>query len=93
MRTLHALAEEIRRRKRDLADIVTRETGRPYTRNLLYVDMIADLFRQCAELARVHGGRIAPSNESGQLSLVVRVPYGVVTALVPWNCPLLMLAF
>lgn len=90
---MHAIADEVRRRKADLADIVTRETGRPYTRNLLYVDMFADLFRQYAELARVHGGRIAPSNEPGQLSLVVRVPYGVVATLVPWNYPLLLLAF
>ena len=90
---LHSVAAEIRLRKDDLADMVTRETGRPYLRNLLYVDMIADLFRQYAELARVHGGRIAPSNESGQLSLVVRAPYGVIATLVPWNYPLLLLAF
>ncbi len=90
---MHAVAAEIRSRKDDLADIVTLETGRPYARNLLYVDMIADLFRQYAELARLHGGRIAPSNEAGQLSLVVRVPYGVIATLVPWNYPLLLLAF
>jgi betaine-aldehyde dehydrogenase len=90
---MHAVAEEIRKRKADLADIVTKETGRPHARNLLYVDMIADLFRQYAELARVHGGRIAPSNEAGQLSLVVRSPYGVIATLVPWNYPLLLLAF
>ena len=90
---MHAVAAEILNRKKDLAETVTLETGRPYTRNLLYVDMFADLFRQYAELARVHGGRIAPSNESGQLSLVVRVPYGVIAALIPWNYPLLLLAF
>jgi betaine-aldehyde dehydrogenase len=90
---LHRVAAEIRNRRDDLAEIVTLETGRPYSRNLLYVDMIADLFRQYAELARVHGGRIAPSNEAGQLSLVVRAPYGVIATLVPWNYPLLLLAF
>ncbi|MFZ0492244.1 MAG: aldehyde dehydrogenase family protein, partial [Acidimicrobiia bacterium] len=90
---MHAIAAEIRRRTDDIADIVTRETGRPYSRNLLYVDMIANLFRQYGELARVHGGRIAPSNDPGQLSLVLRVPYGVVATLVPWNYPLLLLAF
>ena len=90
---MHAIAAEIRRRTDDIADIVTRETGRPYSRNLLYVDMIANLFRQYGELARVHGGRVAPSNDPGQLSLVLRVPYGVVATLVPWNYPLLLLAF
>jgi acyl-CoA reductase-like NAD-dependent aldehyde dehydrogenase len=90
---MHAIATEIRLRSGDIADIVTRETGRPYRRNLLYVDMIANLFRQYGELARVHGGRVAPSNDPGQLSLVLRVPYGVVATLVPWNYPLLLLAF
>ncbi|HSK07068.1 MAG TPA: aldehyde dehydrogenase family protein, partial [Acidimicrobiia bacterium] len=77
----------------DLAAALTRETGRPLTRNHLYVDMARDLFRQYAELARALGGRVAPSNEPGQLSLVLRRPYGVVGCLVPWNYPLLLLVF
>jgi betaine-aldehyde dehydrogenase len=63
------------------------------TRNRLYVDMAVDLFRMYAELARVLGGRVAPSNDPGQLSLVLRAPYGVVGCLVPWNYPLLLLVF
>jgi betaine-aldehyde dehydrogenase len=55
--------------------------------------MARDLFRQYAELARSLGGRIAPSNDPGQLSLVLRAPYGVVGCLVPWNYPLLLLVF
>ncbi len=79
-------------RREDIAAALTRETGRPYARNLLYVDMASDLFRQYGELARLHRGRVAPSNDPGQLSLVLRVPYGVVAALVPWNYPLLLMA-
>ncbi|MGH8913655.1 MAG: aldehyde dehydrogenase family protein, partial [Acidimicrobiia bacterium] len=45
------------------------------------------------ELARALGGRVAPSNDPGQLSLVLRAPYGVVGCLVPWNYPLLLLVF
>jgi betaine-aldehyde dehydrogenase len=55
--------------------------------------MARDLFHQYAELARALGGRVAPSNEPGQLSLVLRRPYGVVGCLVPWNYPLLLLVF
>ena len=55
--------------------------------------MARDLFRQYAELARSLGGRSAPSNDPGQLSLVLRAPYGVVGCLVPWNYPLLLLVF
>ena len=92
-RRLHAVAESIEASREALAIALTHETGRPLTRNHLYVDMARDLFRQYAELARALGGRVAPSNDPGQLSLVLRRPYGVVGCLVPWNYPLLLLAF
>ena len=92
-RMLHAVAEAIEANRDDLAAALTHETGRPLTRNHLYVDMARDLFHQYAELARALGGRVAPSNEPGQLSLVLRRPYGVVGCLVPWNYPLLLLVF
>jgi betaine-aldehyde dehydrogenase len=92
-RRLHAVAESIEANREALANALTHETGRPLTRNHLYVDMARDLFRQYAELARALGGRVAPSNDPGQLSLVLRRPYGVVGCLVPWNYPLLLLAF
>jgi betaine-aldehyde dehydrogenase len=90
---LRAVADGIEARREALVEALTRETGRPLTRNHLYVDMARDLFRQYAELARSLGGRIAPSNDPGQLSLVLRAPYGVVGCLVPWNYPLLLLVF
>lgn len=90
---LHDIATVIRARREELADAATRETGRARARNLLYVDWTADVFDMYAELARVHGGRVAPSEATDQLTMVRRVPYGVVAALVTWNYPLLLLAF
>ncbi|MGH8911660.1 MAG: aldehyde dehydrogenase family protein [Acidimicrobiia bacterium] len=90
---LRGIAADLDASRAEIATALTHETGRPLTRNGLYVDMAAALFRSYAELARVDGGRIAPSNDPGQLSLVRRVPYGVVAALIPWNYPLLLLAF
>lgn len=90
---LRTIAGDLDRRRDDIARALTHETGRALSRNGLYVDMAAAVFRQYAELARLDGGRVAPSNEPGQLSLVRRVPYGVVVALVPFNYPLLLLAF
>jgi betaine-aldehyde dehydrogenase len=92
-RMLHAVADAIEANRGALAAALTHETGRPLTRNHLYIDMARDLFDQYAELARALGGRVAPSNEPGQLSLVLRRPYGVVGCLVPWNYPLLLLVF
>jgi len=90
---LRAIAADLDARRAEIAIALTHETGRPLSRNGLYVDMAAALFRSYGELARVDAGRIAPSNDRGQLSLVRRVPYGVVAALIPWNYPLLLLAF
>ncbi len=92
-RALHDVANRIRADGERIAEALTYETGRPLTRNRLYVDMAVDLFRMYAELSRTLGGRVAPSNEPGQLSLVLRIPYGVVGCLVPWNYPLILLVF
>lgn len=92
-KALHAVADRIRVEGERIATALTHETGRPLTRNRLYVDMAVDVFRMYAELARTLGGRVAPSNDPGQLSLVLRAPYGVVGCLVPWNYPLLLLVF
>lgn len=92
-RALHAVADGIRANGERIAEALTHETGRPLTRNRLYVDMTVDLFRMYAETSRALGGRIAPSNDPGQLSLVIRAPYGVIGCLIPWNYPLLLLVF
>ena len=42
---------------------------------------------------RNFAGRVIPSIESTQLALVLKEPLGVVAAIVPWNYPLLLLAW
>ena len=39
------------------------------------------------------GGRVIPSIEETQLALVLKEPYGVVAAIVPWNYPILLMAW
>lgn len=90
---LRAIAADILAHRDEIAVALTHETGRALSRNGPYVDMAAAIFRQYAELSRVDGGRVAPSNDPGQLSMVRRVPYGVVAALVPFNYPLMLMAF
>lgn len=46
-----------------------------------------------AELGRTERGRVVPSGEAGQLNLVLKEPYGVGGAIVPWNYPILLLAW
>ena len=91
--TLRSLAMGLDANRDELARVLTIDTGRPFARNLVYVDFAAAIFRQYAELARVDAGRLVPGNDPGQFSMVARVPYGVVACLIPWNYPLDLLVF
>jgi acyl-CoA reductase-like NAD-dependent aldehyde dehydrogenase len=44
-------------------------------------------------MGRNFAGRVIPTIESTQLALVLKEPLGVVAAIVPWNYPLLLLAW
>lgn len=91
---LHTCAQRIREVAPRLADVLTHETGRQHVRNALYVEWSARVFDYYAELARHENGRVVPSaTPSEQLNLVIKVPYGVVGCLVPWNYPILLLAW
>lgn len=89
---LRAMADAVEGAKERLADVATHETGRPRAKNLGYVAWTAEVLRFYAELARGDGGRMVPGNADRQLSLVERVPYGVVAALAPFNYPMALLA-
>jgi betaine-aldehyde dehydrogenase len=53
----------------------------------------ASCFDFYAELPRVQKGRVIPPTEHSQLNMVVKEPYGVVGAIVPWNYPILLMAW
>lgn len=88
---LHALSTYIAERTDDLATTLTREGGKPLVENRDEMGWSAACLDFYAELGRTEKGRVVPSGEAGQLSLVVKEPYGVVAAIVPWNYPILLL--
>ena len=90
---LHELANRIRARTDELAEVMTREGGKPLIENTDEVGWTAAAFDYYAEMGRNFAGRVIPSIESTQLSLVTKEPVGVVGAIVPWNYPLLLLAW
>ena len=57
------------------------------------VGWTAAAFDYYAEMGRNFAGRVIPPIESSQLALVLKEPIGVVAAIVPWNYPLLLLAW
>jgi betaine-aldehyde dehydrogenase len=90
---LHEVARRLRDRQAVLAETMTREGGKPLVENSDEIDWTASAFDYYAEMGRNFAGRVIPSIESTQLSMVVKEPMGVVGAIVPWNYPLLLLAW
>jgi acyl-CoA reductase-like NAD-dependent aldehyde dehydrogenase len=90
---LHEVAAWLRSHAEELAEPMTREGGKPLVENTDEVGWTAAAFDYYAELGRNFGGRVIPSIESTQLSLVLKEPIGVVACIVPWNYPLLLLAW
>ena len=90
---LHEVARRLRQQEDALARQLTLEGGKPLVENLDEVSWTAACFDYYAELGRHSRGRVIPSIESSQLSLVLKEPYGVVGCIVPWNYPLLLMGW
>jgi betaine-aldehyde dehydrogenase len=90
---LHEVANRLRARTEELAELMTKEGGKPLVENSDEVGWTAAAFDYYAELGRNFAGRVIPPIESTQLSLVLKEPLGVVGCIVPWNYPLLLLAW
>jgi acyl-CoA reductase-like NAD-dependent aldehyde dehydrogenase len=90
---LHEVATRMRSRTDELAELMTLEGGKPRVENADEVGWTAAAFDYYAEIGRDSAGRVIPPIESSQLALVVKDPVGPVAAIVPWNYPLLLLAW
>jgi len=90
---LHEAAHKIRTHQEELIRLLTLEEGKPYVENeeeLLWTHNTLDYY---AEMARNDRGRVIPPGAEGQFNFTLKEPYGVVGCIVPWNYPLLLLAW
>jgi betaine-aldehyde dehydrogenase len=90
---LHGAADRLKARTDEIARILTLEGGKPIRENIDEVTWCAACFHYYAEIGRNSRGRVIPSIESTQLSMVLKEPYGVVVCIVPYNYPLLLMAW
>ncbi|MDX6624378.1 MAG: hypothetical protein QOE75_2310 [Solirubrobacterales bacterium] len=90
---LHEVARGLREHSEELAGTMTAEGGKPLLENRDEIEWTAAAFDYYAEIGRDHAGRVIPPIESTQLAMVVKDPLGVVGCIVPWNYPLLLLAW
>jgi len=90
---LHEVARRLRERSEQLAETMTAEGGKPLVENVDEIGWTAAALDYYAEIGRDSAGRVIPSIESTQLSMVVKEPIGVFGCIVPWNYPLLLLSW
>ncbi len=78
-------------RKAELADLMTREQGKPLRAATNEVQYAADFLLWFAEEAKRMYGESIPSARGDQRFIVHHHPVGVVAAITPWNYPVSMI--
>lgn len=90
---LHEAAAKMRNKKDEIVKLLTIEQGKPVPENEEEFEWLTNTFDYYAELGRHERGRVLPSGEYSQLNLVLKEPYGVAACIIPWNYPLLLMAW
>lgn len=90
---LKQAAAAITARHEELAQLLTREQGKPLADARKEIKGAADTFEYYGEEARRISGELAPSKSATARSLVIRQPVGVVAAIAPWNYPVSLMAW
>tara|TARA_B100000686_G_scaffold94808_1_gene101368 strand:+ start:73454 stop:74935 length:1482 start_codon:yes stop_codon:yes gene_type:complete len=90
---LREIAVKSRKHDKELAEIITKESGKPLIECLDEIEWIASAFEYYSEIGRDQRGRVVAPVTARSMSMVVKEPYGVVGCIVPWNYPLLLMAW
>ena len=90
---LRRVGEAVRHMGKDLAALMARETGKPLIESMDCLEWVAACFEYYAEVGRASRGSSLPPVAPHQLNFTVKEPYGVVAAIVPFNFPLLLMAW
>ena len=81
----------IQEHRDELADIMTREQGKPFVEARGEIDYGNQYVRWYAEEARRIYGETIPASVPGKRLFVEKEPVGVVAAITPWNFPAAMI--
>jgi succinate-semialdehyde dehydrogenase/glutarate-semialdehyde dehydrogenase len=87
---LSRVADELRRRQKEIARIITLENGKPLAQSEGEVAMSEDHLRWFAEEGRRAYGRTIPQQVHGKRHMAIKTPVGPVGAIAPWNFPLVL---
>ena len=88
---MHAVGDEIERRRDDLARTLTLDQGKPLRAEAYdEVDELVEYWRAAAEDAKRLGGELPNSFSPGKRVMLVRRARGAVGIITPWNWPYTM---
>ncbi|HEY2782253.1 MAG TPA: aldehyde dehydrogenase family protein [Steroidobacteraceae bacterium] len=90
---LREIGAAIRAREHALSTLMTQETGKPLCESVDCIDWVAACFEYYGEVARSSYGNSVPPVAPHQLNFTIKEPFGVVAAIVPFNFPLLLMAW
>jgi betaine-aldehyde dehydrogenase len=91
-RVLFKLAQAVRDRAGELAELETRNTGKPIVESEYDIADVATCFEYYGGLATKIHGDVVPVPDNA-MSLALREPIGVAGQIIPWNYPLMMAAW
>lgn len=87
---LHEVAERSRRVSADVAELLTRETGKPFKESADELMWSATAIDYYAELGRHTIGSVLGPAVAGQLHYTLKEPMGTVVIILPANYPILL---
>lgn len=90
-RLLDKWTEKIQKNKQAIAEIMTKENGKPLHESLGEVNYATSYIDWYAEEAKRIYGRTIPANTVSKRIVVSRQPIGLVAAITPWNFPAAMM--
>ncbi len=90
-RMVQSMGTYILKNKSELAELLTREQGKPLWESHLEIEGAARYFEYYGNQAETLEGKTIPLGKD-YLSLTVNEPYGVSAQIIPWNYPLEMSA-
>ena len=81
----------VSKNKESVAELMTKENGKPLAESLAEVDYAISYIDWYAEEAKRLYGRIIPSHANNKKLEVIKHPVGLVAAITPWNFPAAMM--
>src|SRR3984885_11064254 len=88
---LHEVSRRVMAARPLVAEMLTREMGKPYKESWDEVGWSASAIDYYAEIARHENGKVLGSAVDGQMHFTTKDPLGVVVIILPFNYPLCLL--